>query len=156
MAAFDAFLKIDGIPGESTDAKHKNEIDVLSFHWGIARTRRGRAEVEDFQVVKYVDAASPLLFDAVCSGQHIKEALFTLRKAGRDQLEFLKVRFEEVFITSVTPAGSAGGDALPMEELRLDFESAEIEYRLQNPDGSPGGTVKSSCTPRGRRFEAEE
>ena len=129
---------------------------MLSFHWGIARVRRGRAQVEDFQVVKYVDAASPLLFDAVCSGQHIKEALFTLRKAGGDQLDFYKVRFEEVFVTSVTPAGSAGGDVLPMEELRLDFESAEIEYRVQNPDGSPGGIVRSSCTPRGRRFEAEE
>jgi type VI secretion system secreted protein Hcp len=128
---------------------------VLSFHWGIARGRRGRAQVEDFQVVKYVDAASPLLFDAVCSGQHIKDALFTLRKAGDKGLDFYKVKFEEVLVSSVTPAGSAGGDAQPMEELRLDFESAEIEYRIQNPDGSPGGTVKSSCTPRGRRSESE-
>jgi type VI secretion system secreted protein Hcp len=154
MAAFDAFLKIDGIPGESIDDKHKNEIDVLSFHWGITRGTRGRARVEDFQVVKYVDAASPLLFDAVCSGQSFKEALFTLNKAagGRGALDFYKIRFEEVFVSGVTPAGSAGGDTLPMEQVKLSFQSAEIEYTVQKPDGSSGGVVRSSCTPR-RGFE---
>jgi type VI secretion system secreted protein Hcp len=151
--AFDAFLKIDGIPGESQDSKHKNEIDVLSFHWGIARDRRGRAEVEDFQVVKYVDAASPLLFDAVCSGQHISKALFTLRKAGsKDPLDFYKISFDDVTVSSVTPAGNAAGDVQPMEQVSIDFRSAEIEYTVQRPDGSGGGTVRSECSPspRGR------
>lgn len=32
--ALDMFLKIDGIPGESTDARHRDEIDVLSYNWG--------------------------------------------------------------------------------------------------------------------------
>jgi type VI secretion system secreted protein Hcp len=148
MAAFDAFLKLDGIPGESQDDKHKNEIDVLSFHWGIARSGRGRAQVQDFQIVKHVDAATPLLFDAVCSGQVIKEGLFTLRKAGENAIDFYKVRFEDVIITSAAPAGSAGGEDLPMEQVKFDFQSAEIEFTKQNPDGSPGGTVQSSCTPR--------
>jgi type VI secretion system secreted protein Hcp len=148
MAAFDAFLKIEGIEGESQDNKHKNEIDVLSFHWGITRGTRGKAKIEDFQVVKSVDAASPLLFDAVCSGQEIKEAFFTLRKAGDKPLDFYKIHFEEVLISSVTPAGSAGGDNLPLEQVTLDFRSAEIEYTIQKPDGSSGGVVKSSCTPR--------
>jgi type VI secretion system secreted protein Hcp len=157
MAAFDAFLKIEGIPGESTDDKHKNEIDVLSFHWGIARNGRGHARVEDFKVVKHVDAASPLLFDAVCSGQAIKEAVFTLRKAGDRAIDFYKVRFENVFISSAAPAGSAGGEDLPMEQVTLDFQSVEIEYTIQGPDGSPGGTVRSDCTPRtgGGRGDSE-
>jgi type VI secretion system secreted protein Hcp len=29
--AFDAFLKIDGIPSESTDDKHRDWIEILSF-----------------------------------------------------------------------------------------------------------------------------
>jgi type VI secretion system secreted protein Hcp len=148
MAAFDAFLKIDGIPGESQDDKHKNEIDVLSFHWGIARSGRGRAQVQDFQVVKHVDAATPLLFDAVCSGQVIKDAVFTVRKSGERAIDFYKIRFENVLITSAAPAGSAGAEDLPMEQVTLDFQSSEIEYTIQNPDGSPGGTVQSDCTPR--------
>jgi type VI secretion system secreted protein Hcp len=146
--AFDAFLKIDGIPGESLDDKHRNEIDVVSFHWGITRGNRGRAQVQDFTFVHHVDAASPLLFDAVCSGQAFKEAQFTLRKAGEKAIDFLKIRFEEVFITSATPAGTSGGDDLPAEQVTLDFQSVEIEYTIQKPDGSPGGTVQSSCTPR--------
>ena len=145
--AWDAFLKIDGIPGESTDDKHKNEIDVLSFHWGISRDQRGRAQVEDFQVVKYVDAATPLLFDAVCSGQHVDDALFSVRRTGKEQQDFLKIRFEGVLVSSVTPAGTAGTDAL-MEQVSLDFQSAEIEYRPQRADGSLGPPVTSSCTPR--------
>jgi type VI secretion system secreted protein Hcp len=28
--AFDGFMKIDGIPGESTDAKHNGWIEILS------------------------------------------------------------------------------------------------------------------------------
>jgi type VI protein secretion system component Hcp len=30
--AVDMFLKIDRIPGESTDARHRDEIDVLSYN----------------------------------------------------------------------------------------------------------------------------
>ncbi|EHJ84235.1 putative cytoplasmic protein [Salmonella enterica subsp. enterica serovar Baildon str. R6-199] len=33
--AYDIFLKIDGIDGESMDDKHKNEIEVLSWRWNI-------------------------------------------------------------------------------------------------------------------------
>jgi type VI secretion system secreted protein Hcp len=148
--SFDAFLKIDGIDGESTDAKHKGEIEILSFHWGITNPERGRARIENFQVVKSLDLASPLLFDAVCSGDHIKEAQFTLRKAGGDQEDYYKIRMEDVLITSQTPAGNTGGDAVPMEQVSLSFTKAEVEYRPQDARGALGDWVKSSCSPRQR------
>jgi type VI secretion system secreted protein Hcp len=149
MSAFEAFLKIDGIPGESTDSKHRNEIDVLSFHWGIARGTRGRSRVEDFQIVKAVDAASPLLFEAVCAGQTFKEAVFTLNKGVGDALkDTCKMRFQDVFISSVTAAGNAASDAFPMEQVKLGFSSFEMECASENPDGSSGGVVRSSCSPR--------
>jgi len=71
---------------------------------------------------------------------------------SKEQIEFYKVSFDDVTISSVTPAGNAGGDILPMEQVSIDFRSAEIEYTLQRPDGSAGGTVRSECTPspRGR------
>lgn len=150
MAAFDAFLKIDGIDGESTDIKHKGEIEVLSFHWGITNPERGRTRIEAFQVVKAIDVASPALFDAVCSGERIPQAQFTLRKAGEGQQDFYKVTMKEVLITSFTPAGNAGGDALPMEQMSLNFSEAEVEFRKQDDNGGFGGWVKSSCTPRPR------
>ena len=36
--AFDAFLKLDGVKGESFDNTHKGEIDILSFSWGVSQT----------------------------------------------------------------------------------------------------------------------
>ena len=30
------FLKLAGIEGESSDAKHKGEIDVLAWSWGLS------------------------------------------------------------------------------------------------------------------------
>jgi type VI secretion system secreted protein Hcp len=161
MAAFDAFLKIEGIPGESTDKVHYKEIEVLSFHWGISRSGsggsggRGRAQIQDFQIVKHVDAATPLLFDAVCSGQSIKEAVFTVRKATEGASDFYKVQFQDVLISSAAPAGTAGGEDLPMEQVSLDFGAVEIEYTKQNPNGTPGETVQSDCTTRRGRFNSE-
>ena len=34
MAAVAYFLKLDGIVGESKDAKHPGEIELESFSWG--------------------------------------------------------------------------------------------------------------------------
>ena len=146
--AFDAFLKLDGIPGESHDDKHKNEIDVISFSLGVTRqNERQRPRIKDFQIVKYIDAASPLLFDAACEGRVIEQALFSLRSAGgKGGAEFYKIYFENVVVTNIQPGGSTSGDAAPMEQLALDFDSARIEYRPQNPDGSLGTAVVSSCS----------
>ena len=38
MAQVDYFLKLDGIPGESVDSKHKDEIDIMSFSFGETQT----------------------------------------------------------------------------------------------------------------------
>src|SRR5258708_32619200 len=97
--AFDAFLKIEGIPGESRDLKHKDEIEVLSFSWGVtqpqqatqARLRPGRADVQDFSIVKLLDKASPLLFVAACPGDHSQEAVLTARKRAKRPLAFYKI-----------------------------------------------------------------
>jgi type VI secretion system secreted protein Hcp len=147
--SFDAFLKIDGIPGESRDDKHKNEIDVLSFSFGISRkSARGRASIADFTIVKTVDSASPLLFDAACQGDTLKSALFSARKAGKEQQEFIKITFDQVIISSVQHSGAPGTDSVPMESVSLDFQSLEMEVFKQNPDGSLGGSTKTVCSSR--------
>ena len=145
--AFDAFLKIDGIDGESTDSKHKGEIEVLSFSWNVSHPTRGRAKLTAFQVVKNLDKASPLLFEACCTGDHISEALFTARKAGESKFEFLKIKMSDVIITSVSPGGASGGD-LPMESVSLSFSKIEQEVFSLDPSGKPSGSSKSSCSPR--------
>lgn len=135
--AVDMFLKISGIPGESVDSKHKNEIDVLSFSWGVDTrtqqtsagrvTRTGKAALQDFSFVKYVDGASPALFVSACQGEHIPEAQFALaRKAGENQQEYYKITLKDVLVSSVRPCGSSGGTMPAFEEVSLSFGSAEI------------------------------
>jgi len=117
MALFDAFLKLDGIKGESADSKHKGEIDVMSFSWGLQQTGvqatgggggAGKVSFIDFLVVKKTDASSPLLMLNCANGAHIPSAAFTVRKAGGSQLEYLKIKLTDVLISKYRPAGGSG------------------------------------------------
>src|SRR6202047_1477667 len=114
MALFDAFLKLDGIKGESADAKHKGEIDIMSFSLEVAQTGTqasgggggaGKVHFQDIHFTKKVDASSPLLFLNCANGSHIKEANFVVRKAGGEQLEYMKIKLTDVLVSSVSPSG---------------------------------------------------
>ena len=112
MALFDAFLKLDGIKGESADSKHKGEIDIESFSWGMTQTGvsatgggggAGKVRLIDFCLVAKTSSASPLLMLNCANGAHIKEANFVVRKAGGEQLEYLKIKLTDVLISSYKP-----------------------------------------------------
>src|ERR1700681_1453495 len=103
MAA-DYFLKIDGIDGESHDSKHKDEIDLMSWSFGASQLGThsagggggaGKVSMQDFHFTMHVNKATPKLFLACATGEHIKKAVLTCRKAGKDQQEFQKVTFTE-------------------------------------------------------------
>src|SRR6059058_3336371 len=104
MAAVDYFLKIEGIEGESHDSKHKGEIDLQSWSWSEHQTGAhaggggggaGKVHMDDFHFTMHLNKASPKLFLACATGEHIKKATLVCRKAGKEQVEFLKVRSEE-------------------------------------------------------------
>lgn len=147
----DMFLKIDGIKGESTDDKHKDEIEVLSWSWGLTQSAAsgsgtgglgaGRATAQDFHFVKRIDTASPLLAKHCASGQHIKSALLTLRKAGKEQVEYTKINFSDLMISSYATGGSEGGGVLPNCQVSFTFAKIKFEYWPQKPDGTLGGVV---------------
>ncbi len=151
--AVDMFLKIDGIEGESADSKHKGEIEVLSFSWGISnasptqspgRLSARKTTLSDFSIVKYVDSASPKLFAGCCTGEHVPELNFAVRKAGETQLEYYKIKLTDVLISSVAPAGSAGGGNT-MEQVSFSFGAAEIYAAQQDPRGGIGSTSTAVC-----------
>jgi type VI secretion system secreted protein Hcp len=153
--AFDAFLKIEGIEGESTDSAHKGEIDIFSFSWGCNQTSTvsggggggaGKASFQDLHFNASASKASPLLFKACATGQHIKQAVLTVRKAGERQQEFIKIELEDVLVSSYLPAGDTGGDR-PAEEVALNF--AKITYSFTTDGGnvvSAGFDVEANKT----------
>jgi len=134
--AFDAFAKIGDIKGESLDDKHKDWIEVLSFSAGITRrSQGGRPNIEDFKIVKKMDAASPLIFDAACEGDSVGNATFVARKAGKGQQEFLVIKMSDVIITSVQTSGSAGDDR-PADQVNMAFAKVEYSFFPQTREGA--------------------
>jgi type VI secretion system secreted protein Hcp len=151
MAAVDYYLKIDGVEGESTDAKHANEIDVESWSWGETQSGTaghgggggaGKVTMQDFHFVMRVNKATPKLMLACASGEHIKKVDLTCRKAGGEQQEYMKISMADVLISSYQTGGSAG-DVIPMDQVSLNFSKIEFEYKSQKADGTLDSPVKT-------------
>ena len=149
MAAVDYFLKIDGIQGESRDDRHKDEIDIESFSWGETQSGTfavgggggsGKVSMQDFHFTMPVNKASPALFLACAQGDHIKNAILTCRKAGKDQQEFMKVTMNDVLVSSFQ-IGGAGG-VVPTDQISLNFAKIEVEYQEQDATGKLVGSIK--------------
>jgi len=141
MAA-DIFLKLGDIKGESTDDKHKDEIDVLAWSWGVSNPTsmasgggggRGKVSFQDLHFTHYVDKASPNLLKMCATGEHIKEATLTQRKQGKGQQEYLLIKLTDVMVSSVQDGGT--GDQLT-ENFTLAFAKVDLEYKPQKADGS--------------------
>ena len=148
--AYDAFLKLDGVTGESKDEKHTNEIDVLSFSMGANNpvgniggggAGAGKVSISSLQIMKHFDAASPAMFQNCCTGKHFPKGQLTLRKAGGTALEYLVYHFEKVFVESVQWSGSSGGDDIPTESLSLAFGKIELMYIVQDDKGGAGKNI---------------
>lgn len=148
--AVDMFLKLDGIKGESKDHKHKDEIHIESFSWGLSQTGSfgagggggaGKVSVHDISVTKNLDKSSPELMLACCNGKHIKEGLVTVRKAGEKPVEYLKIKLADILISGVQHSGHGGSDLLS-ESLTINVAQFNLEYQEQGEDGKPlGGPV---------------
>jgi len=141
--AVDYFLKIDSIPGEATDKTHKTEIDLESWSWGETNSGSqaygggggaGKVSMQDFSFSMKVNKASPKLFLACATGQHIKEATLTCRKAGKEQQEYLKIKFSDLLISSYQTGGSAGAE-VPSEQIAFNFAKIEFSYAPQKETG---------------------
>ena len=152
MAAVDYFLKIDGIPGESQDHKHKAEIDVVSWSWGEQNSGThatgggggaGKVSMQDFHFTMHVNKATPKLMEHCATGEHIKSATLTCRKAGKEQQEYLKYTFTDLLVSSYQTGGAQHSDVLPTDQISLNFSKIEIDYKEQKADGTLGPSNKA-------------
>lgn len=142
--ALDMFIKIDSIKGESQDDKHKDEIDVLSWSWGMAHANSpqpgsgagaGRVSIKDLTIIKRTDRATPGLMLACSKGSNIKEATLTVRKAGERPIEFVRMKLNDIIVSSLD-ACSCGDEPALTEQLTLNFSKVQFDYFRQKPDGT--------------------
>jgi type VI secretion system secreted protein Hcp len=147
--AVDMFLKIEGVDGESTDDKHKKEVEVLSFSWGIAQQRSAsassagslsaqRADFHDFSIVKAIDIASPKLALACADGTHLKSIRLEICRAGGDKQPYMEYKFTDVLVTGFRPGGSGHSESLPLEEVSFAYGKAEWAYTKTDVVGGKG------------------
>lgn len=158
--AFDAYIQIEGIPGEALDDKHKDWIEVLGYQYGAtqatsatASTSGGasseRVALSDFTIRKPVDKASAKLFEACCKGTHIPKLKLNVNRAGGDKVTYLVIDMEEVVVSSVNfvaGGGSQNDDKevsdLPTEEIKFNFARIKTTYtQQQRTSGQGGGNV---------------
>ncbi len=158
--AFDAFLKIDGIDGESTVQGYEKWIELLSFSWGVAASETaggpaggggggggaaGRASPKAFSFMKLTDSASPNIFLKLCEGTPFQQVSLACRKAGGNAADsgaapqaFLKIDFFDVFFSSYNEGGNTGTDQQPLESLSFAFAKMDLQVAAMLTDGTLG------------------
>jgi type VI secretion system secreted protein Hcp len=146
----DVFLRIDGVEGESSDAKHKNQIEVLSFSWGVTQAITGtvsssgtfsgqRCDMSPLVIQKLLDKASPKAAEACAAGDHFPSAVLTCCGAGGVKIHpYLEIRLTDVILADVDISG-AGDGGVPTESWALRYGKIEMKYTQIGLDGKPMG-----------------
>ena len=151
--ASDNYIQIDGIKGESTDSEHKDWIEITSFSHAITQpvsatansaggATSGRCKHEDFVITKFIDLASPKLYEMCSSGKHISKVMVELmRSSGGARVKYMAIEMDQVVVSMVSPAANHGTD-LPTESVAFNYGTIKWTYTQQKrADGSKGGNV---------------
>lgn len=148
--AVDMFLKIEGIDGESTDDKHDKWIEIDSYSHGVSQPvsgasrtggrTGGRADFQDFTVVKTVDAATPDLHMHCCNGKHIPKIEIECCLATEDKHVFMKYEMEDVIISSISAGGNTH-DVRPSETVSFAYGKIKWEYTPIDQTGAAGAAT---------------
>jgi type VI secretion system secreted protein Hcp len=169
---FNICLQIGGakagpdIKGESVVKGHETEIDVLSWHWGMTQSAStqigggggtGSADVRDLTIVKYVDAATPIINQYCFNGTHVPTAVLTCIKVGgkAGPIDYIKITMASLdkktgamLISSVSSGEREIVDGKPtdrfIETVTLNFNNVQIDFSTQKPDGSVDKVISSS------------
>jgi type VI secretion system secreted protein Hcp len=158
--AGDIFLKIAGIPGESRDMFYKDQIEVLSWSWGVSQQRTGpsaggtvapgKVSLQDLSFTRRVDKASPALFLRCATGEMIPQVTFMFPHPEVPSQSYYVVTLHDVTVTSIQgerpqPADGVSG-GIVTERVSLNFTKIEMSYRPFNPStGTLGEAVSATA-----------
>ncbi|NNC87655.1 MAG: type VI secretion system tube protein Hcp [Akkermansiaceae bacterium] len=134
------FLKIDTIPGESTDSDHKDWIEILSFSHGTSEPtpgttgtgQGGRECIQDLSFTKFIDKSSPKLMLQCLKGTQLADATLVVTAddgSGTGAFyEYLTIKLIDVVVSSVANAGDSSSPDRPVESFAINFTKIEYSY----------------------------
>jgi len=152
---FDSYLKIDAMPGESTDQGHSGWIEVLSFSWGMHKPGSLDAVTHDrLYILKTIDKSSPKLYECCNTGQSIPEMTFEVVNPS-ERWAVMIVTLKDVLVTSIdtgisiTKVYDASSPKLmkaidksspyifsqPLEEISFTYGRISWNYTYADPSG---------------------
>ncbi|MBN2269320.1 MAG: type VI secretion system tube protein Hcp [Sedimentisphaerales bacterium] len=149
--AYDGYLKIDGIDGESLDEKHKDWIDILSYNHGIIQPTSvlpgssiQPCEHQDFTIAKPLDKSSPLIYLACSNGEHIPSVQMQLCRSGAEAQQYMQYTLTDVIVSAVRPkGGTMAGEDRPIEEVSFNYKKVEWKYTYYSLDGKGNDVLTS-------------
>jgi type VI secretion system secreted protein Hcp len=143
MAQGDMFLKMQGVTGESKDAKLTMSMEISGYSWnawndGNFHTAtgggKGRVMVGDLKIHKLVDAATPNLAIFCVTGKHVTSAELTVRRAGgTSAAKHVHIKLEDCLVSSYALSGGGDGQT---ERFVLNFAKIKMEIFKQSKDGA--------------------
>ncbi len=147
-----SFLRLGNIRGESTDSRHKDEIDILSFTQSFINNSvvalgggggsAGKVQCGAITVIKNIDRASPLLLRAVATGEHIRDGRLTFRNEDSENLaDYYTIDLRDVLVSELTQTDNPDPNRI-VEKLVLNASVYIFSYKPQNKDGSLGAEVR--------------
>ncbi len=153
--AFDAFIQLEGIKGESTDDKHKDWIEIQNYGFGASQEQSGtasssgnlssaRVNIQNFTFTHNLDLASVKLFEYCCTGQVVPKVLVTLNRSGGDKAKYMEYKLSDVLISSVSRGGDTqASNDVPVECVALAFGKLEMTYTKIGMDGKAAGNASA-------------
>ncbi len=154
--AFDAFLRISTIPGESTDEKHKDWVEVLRYRLAMRQVSGGerstggaaaacRCTHKPLVILKVLDKASPKLALACCNGEHLAEVKLQLCRATGEKTPYMEYTLQDVIVAQITRGANTDQDqTLPLEEVAFDYGKITWKYtQTDHQTGKPVGDVQA-------------
>lgn len=148
-AGCDIFTQLQGIDGESADARHRDWIDTIGYRFGVQGNASntgggggGRASFDDFTILKIADRSSPELFLRAANSEVIRDAKIEIvRGGGKEPTVLLRFQLTNVTVASFKPAQAVQGVNSLLDLVQLKYDRIEITYFIIKPDGSSGGQV---------------
>ena len=120
------FAKYDGVDGESKDAKHKGEIDVLSWSWDMSGDEDGSGSPcgKELVLTKNIDSATPQLVRLAQSKITLDSFFLTVeQKKGKTYT----LDFSDAGVRAIHQSHGDADDR-PTEEVAFYYSEVEGTY----------------------------